>query len=91
MPSKPHPLWHLRPKEQQGKRHRVNLHIKRFKSLLYRRRVRIGLTISFYLILCSLAAVWGLPQVAGVSIIPLLLVPSVGYLIYWLVWTEFHQ
>ena len=91
MPSNPHPLWHLLPDEQQGRRQRFDLHRKRLGAFLRRRRQLIILTIALYLSLCALTILLGLPQLAGVAILPLLLVPPVGYLIYWLVWKEFHH
>ena len=91
MPSPPHPFWHLLPAEQQGRRQRFQLHRKRLAAFLRLRRQRIVLTIAFYLLLCGLTILLGLPQLAGVAILPLLLVPPVGYLIYWLVWKEFHH
>ena len=44
-----------------------------------------------YLLLCLLPLSLGLVTLTGFALLPLLLVPPVGYLIYWLVWKEFHH
>ena len=45
----------------------------------------------------SLPAIWSIPLLVGehlltaFALLPLVLVPPVGYLVYWLVWKEFHN
>ena len=51
---------------------------------------------SIRLILIVYVVVWSIPLLIGqflmtvAALLPLVLVPPVGYLVYWLVWKEFH-
>lgn len=55
------------------------------------RRHQIQLLLVSYLLLCLLPLSLGLVTLTGFALLPLMLVPPVGYLIYWLVWKEFHH
>ena len=71
----PHPLWQYLPPERREARHRRALQRQRLLSWFRGHRQRIGLITTLYLL------IWCLP---------LLLVPPVGWLVYWLMWKEFH-
>lgn len=87
----PHPWWQHLPAERRRRRERIRLQARRWRAWLSQRRQLIALTVGFYLMLCSLPLLLGLQALAVVAILPLLLVPPVGYLVYWLVWKEFHH
>lgn len=87
----PHPWWHYLPAERRRRREVARLLLRRCRAWLAQRRQLIVLAIGFYLILCSLPLCLGLPVLAVVAILPLILVPPVGFLVYWLVWKEFHH
>jgi hypothetical protein len=55
------------------------------------RRHWIILLLSFYLLTCLIPLALGMVTLTAFAILPLLLVPPVGALIYWLVWKEFHH
>ena len=61
------------------------------KSRLSLASVQIALLLAGYLLFCLLPLAFGLVTLTGFAVLPLLLVPPVGYLIYWLVWNEFHH
>ena len=43
-----------------------------------------------YLLIWSIPLLAGEPLLSAFAVLPLVLVPPVGYLVYWLVWKEFH-
>ena len=47
--------------------------------------------LGLYLLLCLVPLCLGLYTLVAFAILPLLLVPPVALLIYWLVWKEFHD
>ena len=51
----------------------------------------ISLLLTSYLFACLVPLAFGLVTLTYFAILPLLLVPPVGFLIYWLVWQEFHH
>ena len=87
----PHPWWHHLPPEQRRRRHRAKLLGRRLLIWLRQRRQLIVVTAAFYLLLCLFPVFMGLHGLSLVALLPIVLVPPVGYLIYWLVWKEFHH
>jgi len=87
----PHPWWHHLPPERQQRRHRIALLARRLLSWLKQRRQLIGVALGLYLALCLLPVLRGLPGLGLVAVLPVLLVPPVGAMIYWLVWQDYHQ
>ena len=86
-----HPWWSALPEDRRNHRQRWQLLSRRLWAWLKRKPQRIGFTVLTYALLCSVPLLWGLPLISLVALLPLLLVPPVGYLVYWLVWKEFHQ
>lgn len=87
----PHPWWLHLPAEQRRRRHHARLLLRRLRAWLQQRRQRLGMALAFYLGLCMLPLLAGLPLLGVAALLPLLLVPPVGVLVYWLVWKEFHH
>ena len=56
---------------------------------LQQRRQRIGVFIGLY-VLIVIPLLLQQPLITSFALLPLVLVPPVGWLIYWLVWQEFH-
>ena len=46
--------------------------------------------VILYLLFWSIPLVMGQPLISVFAFLPLVLVPPVGYLVYWLIWKEFH-
>ena len=67
------------------------LQARRLNAWLGGRRQRIGLITIIYLILWSIPLLLGQPLISFFAVLPLLLVPPVGVLVYRLVWKEFHE
>ena len=86
----PHPLWQQLPAERRSKRALIQLQVWRWLAWLNRRRQRIGLTVGIYIVLWLIPLLFQQPLITSFAFMPLLLVPPVGWLIYWLVWQEFH-
>ena len=87
----PHPWWHHLPPERRSRREHQRLLLRRLRAWLQQRRQLIGLSVGFYLLLCLLPVLLGLPALGLVALLPLLLVTPVGGLVYWLMWKEFHH
>lgn len=86
----PHPLWRYLPPDQRTRQAQLTLQTRRWLAWLNRRRQRIALTLGLYILLWLIPLLFQQPLMSGVALLPLLLVPPVGWLIYWLVWQEFH-
>lgn len=85
-----HPWWQHLPSDQRNHIHQLRILRRRLFAWLKRKPQRIGLTVLAYALLCSLPLIWRLPLISLVALLPLLLVPPVGALVYWIVWQEFH-
>ena len=86
----PHPLWQYLPPERRKARHRQALQRKRLLSWFRGHRQRIGLITTLYLLIWCLPLLLGQVLITASALLPLLLVPPVGWLVYWLMWKEFH-
>ena len=86
-----HLFWEHLPSERKTRQARWNLRVRRLLAWCGGRRQRIGLSVVIYLILWCIPTFLGQPLISLFAIIPLLLVPPVGLLVYRLVWKEFHE
>ena len=86
----PHPLWHCLPAQQRSRQTRLILEAHRALAWMRRRRQRIAIAIATYVLLWLIPLLYGQVLITSVALLPLLLVPPVGALVYWLVWKEFH-
>ena len=86
----PHPLWRYLPAAQQTPGHRRRLQRPRFWAWMQHRRQRISLLLTLYIVLWMLPLLWGQVLISLFALLPLLLVPPLGWLVYWLVWKDFH-
>jgi hypothetical protein len=82
--------WRFVPHEERGERLRTIRRL-RLQSLLRRRPLQIGLLMGFYAVLCLLTLALGYGGLALLAVLPLLLAPPLGYLVYWLTWKEFNE
>ena len=87
----PHPFWHHLPPERRNRTALWALQLRRLRAWLGKRRQRVSLTLVAYLLVWSLPLLVGQPVITVFALMPLLLVPPVGWLVYWLVWKEFHD
>ena len=85
-----HPLWSFLPRERRSRKALSQLRRRRLWAWLKQKRQRIGLLVILYLLLWSIPLLAGDPLLSAVAVLPLVLVPPGGYLVYWLVWKEFH-
>lgn len=83
--------WGRHVPPDQRRRLRREIRMLRLQAWLGRKGVRIVLLLLFYGLLCLIPVVMGMAVLAGIAALPLLLVPPVGYLAYWLVWREYHR
>jgi len=86
-----HLFWQYLPQERKTRKERWNLQLRRFLAWCGGRRQQIGLVAVFYIILWSIPLFLGEPLISLFAVLPLLLVPPVGLLVYRLVWKEFHE
>ena len=86
----PHPLWQHLPPERRSQRARLQLQAWRWWAWLQQRRQRIGVAIGLYVLIWLIPLLLQQPLITSFALLPLVLVPPVGWLIYWLVWQEFH-
>ena len=86
----PHPLWHYLPPDRRNRRERVAFSLRRLIARLQGRRERVVVVTGFYVLIWLIPLVLGQVLITVFALLPLLLVPPVGLLVYWLVWREFH-
>ena len=85
-----HPLWTFLPRERRSRQALFHLRRRRLWAWLKQKRQRIGLVVILYLLIWSIPMLAGEPLLSAFAVLPLVLVPPVGYLVYRLVWKEFH-
>ena len=85
-----HPLWPYRPAKAQTPLARLRLRMSRLGAWLKLKRQRIALLLVGYVLVWSIPLLLGEPLLSVFALLPLVLVPPVGLLIYRLVWKEFH-
>jgi hypothetical protein len=85
-----HPWLTYLPSQQRFTT-RLQRRLLMLRSWLAVRRHQIQLLLVFYLLTCLAPLALGLVTLTAFAILPLLLVPPLGGLIYWLVWKEFHH
>ena len=83
--------WYEYVPRSRRRRVRLERQCLLLKSCFVLASVRISLLLAGYLLFCLLPLAFGLVTLTAFAVLPLLLVPPVGYLIYWLVWNEFHR
>ena len=85
-----HPLWPYRPAKAQTPLASLRLRMRRLGAWLKQKRQRIALVLIVYVLIWSIPLLLGEPLLTVFALVPLVLVPPVGLLIYRLVWKEFH-
>ena len=86
----PHPLWQYLPEERRTRRARLQLQRQRCLAWLMRKRQLVGFFIGLYVVLWMIPLLFQQVLITALALMPLVLVPPVGLLVYWLVWEEFH-
>ena len=86
----PHPLWQHLPAERRNLRSQRALQCRRGLAWINRRRQRIGIAVGLYLVIWLVPLLFNQVLMTSFALLPLVLVPPVGGLVYWLVWQEFH-
>lgn len=77
----------------QSERERIERRRRRQRWLttLRERRVLIGLCVGVYLLWCLVLLLRGMVFAFSLSVLPIVSLPPLGYLAWWLVWKEFNQ
>ena len=88
--TEPHPLWNYLPPERRNRRERATLRGRRLLARLQGRRERVVVATGVYVLIWLIPLIFGQVLITVFALLPLLLVPPVGLLVYWLVWKEFH-
>ena len=87
----PHPLWQHLPPERRNRRERLAFRSRRLLARLQGRRERVVVVSGLYVLIWLIPLAFGQVLITVFALLPLLLVPPVGLLVYWLVWREFHE
>ena len=88
--TEPHPLWNYLPPERRNRREGATLRGRRLLARLQGRRERVVVATGVYVLIWLIPLIFGQVLITVFALLPLLLVPPVGLLVYWLVWKEFH-
>ena len=79
-----------RPPEQKTSGATIRLQLRRGWAWFQGKQQRLGVVLMLYLAIWSIPLLFGQSLITIFAVLPLLVVPPVGWLIYWLVWREFH-
>jgi hypothetical protein len=60
-------------------------------AMLRDRKALIKISLGFYLSICVLLLLTGQLLLTAYALLPVVLTPPLGYMMYWLVWKEFHE
>lgn len=82
--------WRYVP-EQERSRRRKQWRWAWLRAQLHRRRVQIALLLVLNLLICLVPWWMGLQSLAVLALLPVVAVPLVGGLAYWITWQEFHR
>lgn len=85
-----HPMWRHLPLERQNRRMSLALRTRRVLARLQGRRERVVLVTTLYTVIWSLPLLLGQPLITFFALLPLLLIPPVGWMVYRLMWREFN-
>jgi len=87
-----HLWWRHVPSERRPGLRRTLLR-RRLVALINRRRSRITALVLLYLLICSIPLLLsgGAVSLSLLAILPMLLLPAVAALSWWLTWKEFHH
>ena len=85
-----HPLWRYLPPERQNRQERLRLRSRRLVARLQGRRERVVLVTTIYVLIWSIPLLVGQPLITFFALLPLMLVPPVGWMVYRLMWREFN-
>jgi hypothetical protein len=85
-----HPLWNYLPEHQRSTRQLSAIRRRRLWAWFKQRRQRITTVLVGYVVIWTVPLLLGEPLITVFALLPLLLVPPVGYLVYRLVWMEFN-
>lgn len=78
------------PKEELAERTR-RWRVLWLRMQWQRRRVKLSALLILDILICLVPFWMGLYSLALLALLPLLLVPAVGALAYWLTWQEYHR
>ena len=84
------PFWQYLPDERRTRREQLALKARRLASHFQGRRERVILVTTIYVVTWLIPLLLGQALISVFALMPLLLVPPVGLLMYWLIWQEFH-
>ena len=85
-----HPFWQHQSPQRKTARARTTLKLQRFWAWLQGKKQRLAMVLGFYLMIWFIPLALGQPLITVFALLPLLVVPPVGLLVYWLIWREFH-
>lgn len=85
-----HPWWHHIPADQRSAVVRA-VGRRRLRVLLSRRRSQIIALVLIYALLCGLLLILAGASLVVLAVLPLLLLPALAGLTWWLTWKEFHH
>lgn len=85
------PSWWAHVPAHQRRQRRIAARMRRLRDTMRRRWFLITTLIAAYVAICLVLLLSGTGAVALLATLPLLLVPPVGGLAYWLLWKEYHH
>ena len=83
--------WSEYVPEQERREIERRRRFRRVLTKLRERRMLISLCVGIYLLWCVALLLRGMVFAFSLSLLPILVLPPLGYLAWWLVWKEFNQ
>lgn len=88
-PAKEH-LWASKVAPEKRRQQRIKILLKKIQEFLNSEKAKLLALALIYAILFITIAFSGLGPLVGFALLPLILIPALAYLAYWLIWQEFH-
>ena len=82
--------WTSNQAPELRRQQRIKIVWKKIQEFLGSERAKLISLASIYALLFCLIAFSGLGPLVGLALLPLILIPALAYLAYWLIWQEFH-
>ena len=88
-PSREH-HWASTVSPEKRRQRRFKILVKKIQEFLGSEKAKLMALALIYALIFLTIAFSGVGALIGLALLPLVLIPALAYLAYWLIWQEFH-
>ena len=82
--------WASKVSPEERRQRRLKILFKKIQEFLGSEKAKLIALALIYAVIFLSIAFSGLGALVGLALLPLILIPALAYLAYWLIWQEFH-